>query len=97
MCASSSGTSRDSFVTISDNLRIHPRRAGVNNKLSGVWQYNDYTYTASGSGTKAAISTQGASGGQRPLSLNMIRALHKHFGIPADVLIQPVGRKRRAA
>jgi hypothetical protein len=27
----------------------------------------------------------------------MIRALHKHFGIPAEVLIQPVRRKRRAA
>jgi len=27
--------------------------------------------------------------GQRPLSLNMIRAIHNHFGIPAEVLIQP--------
>ena len=35
--------------------------------------------------------------GQRPLSLNMIRSLHKHLGIPAEVLIQPVRRKRRAA
>jgi len=35
--------------------------------------------------------------GQRPLSLNMIRALHRHFGIPAEVLIQPTKRKPRAA
>jgi HTH-type transcriptional regulator/antitoxin HigA len=35
--------------------------------------------------------------GQRPLSLNMIRVLHKHLGIPAEVLIQPARRKRRAA
>src|SRR6266700_1019960 len=27
--------------------------------------------------------------GKRPLSLNMIRALHDKFGIPANVLIQP--------
>jgi HTH-type transcriptional regulator / antitoxin HigA len=26
---------------------------------------------------------------RRPLSLSMIRALHEHMGIPADVLIQP--------
>lgn len=31
--------------------------------------------------------------GDRPLSLNMIRNLHDKFGIPADVLIQPVRRK----
>jgi HTH-type transcriptional regulator/antitoxin HigA len=35
--------------------------------------------------------------GQRPLSLNMIRALHERFGIPAEVLIQAPGRKPRAA
>jgi HTH-type transcriptional regulator/antitoxin HigA len=35
--------------------------------------------------------------GQRPLSLNMIRALHQRFGIPAEVLIQPPGKKPRAA
>jgi HTH-type transcriptional regulator/antitoxin HigA len=29
----------------------------------------------------------------RPLSLNMIRSLHDKFGIPADVLIQPIRRK----
>lgn len=34
--------------------------------------------------------------GKRSLSLNMIRELHDKFGIPANVLIQPVrqGRKR---
>jgi HTH-type transcriptional regulator / antitoxin HigA len=31
--------------------------------------------------------------GDRPLSLNMIRSLHDKFGIPADVLIQPIRRK----
>jgi HTH-type transcriptional regulator/antitoxin HigA len=35
--------------------------------------------------------------GQRPLSLNMIRALHRHLGIPAEVLIQSTKRKPRAA
>jgi HTH-type transcriptional regulator/antitoxin HigA len=35
--------------------------------------------------------------GQRPLSLNMIRAIHDHFGIPAEVLIQPSRKKPRAA
>jgi HTH-type transcriptional regulator/antitoxin HigA len=35
--------------------------------------------------------------GQRPLSLNMIRALHQRFGIPAEVLIQPPGKKPKAA
>ena len=35
--------------------------------------------------------------GARPLTLAMIRRLHEHFGIPAEVLIQPVGKKRRAA
>src|SRR5579863_3384644 len=35
--------------------------------------------------------------GKRPLSLNMIRNLHKKLGIPADVLIQPSRRPRRAA
>lgn len=34
---------------------------------------------------------------QRPLSLNMIRALHTHFGIPAEVLIQPSGHNPKAA
>jgi len=33
--------------------------------------------------------------GKRPLSLNMIRRLHKQFGIPAEVLIQPARRSRR--
>src|SRR5271169_2067197 len=33
--------------------------------------------------------------GKRPLSLNMIRNLHKQFGIPAEVLIQPARRSRR--
>ena len=32
--------------------------------------------------------------GSRPLSLAMIRRLHERFGIPADVLIQPVSRRR---
>jgi HTH-type transcriptional regulator/antitoxin HigA len=31
----------------------------------------------------------------RPLSLKMIRNLHKNLGIPAEVLIQPIRRKRR--
>ena len=35
--------------------------------------------------------------GQRALSLNMIRALHERFGIPAEVLIQAPGKKPRAA
>jgi len=35
--------------------------------------------------------------GQRALSLNMIRGLHRQFGIPAEVLIQPMKRKRKAA
>ena len=35
--------------------------------------------------------------GGRPLTLAMIRRLHERFGIPAEVLIQPVGKKRRAA
>ena len=35
--------------------------------------------------------------GDRALSLEMIRRLHKRFGIPAEVLIQPVRRKRRKA
>ena len=33
--------------------------------------------------------------GKRPLSLNMIRNLHKKLGIPAEVLIQPGRRYRR--
>jgi HTH-type transcriptional regulator/antitoxin HigA len=33
--------------------------------------------------------------GKRPLSLNMIRNLHDEFDIPAEVLIQPAGRKRK--
>ena len=28
--------------------------------------------------------------GARPLSLNMVRKLHERFGIPAEVLIQPI-------
>ncbi|MGB8540609.1 MAG: transcriptional regulator [Candidatus Acidiferrales bacterium] len=35
--------------------------------------------------------------GKRPLSLNMIRNLHKTFGIPAEVLIRPARRSRKAA
>jgi HTH-type transcriptional regulator/antitoxin HigA len=35
--------------------------------------------------------------GQRPLSLNMIRALHERFGIPAEVLIRAPGKKPKAA
>jgi HTH-type transcriptional regulator/antitoxin HigA len=34
--------------------------------------------------------------GKRPLSLNMIRNLHQKFGIPAEVLIRPARRSRRA-
>ena len=34
--------------------------------------------------------------GKRPLSLNMIRSLHEKLDIPAEVLIQPVRRGRRA-
>src|SRR6202521_386150 len=33
--------------------------------------------------------------GKRPLSLNMIRNLHEEFDIPAEVLIQPVRRRRK--
>jgi hypothetical protein len=33
--------------------------------------------------------------GKRPLSLNMIRRLHKEFNIPAEVLIQPARRGRK--
>jgi HTH-type transcriptional regulator/antitoxin HigA len=35
--------------------------------------------------------------GDRPLTLEMIRRVHAKFGIPAEVLIQPVKRRRRAA
>jgi len=35
--------------------------------------------------------------GARPLTLAMIRRLHERFGIPAEVLIRPLGKKRRAA
>jgi HTH-type transcriptional regulator / antitoxin HigA len=35
--------------------------------------------------------------GQRKLSLSMIRRLHEHFGIPAEVLIRPVSSGRRRA
>jgi HTH-type transcriptional regulator/antitoxin HigA len=35
--------------------------------------------------------------GARPLTLAMIRRLQERFGIPAEVLIQPVAKKRRAA
>lgn len=35
--------------------------------------------------------------GDRPLSLKMIRDLHKHLGIPADVLIQQPRKTRRKA
>jgi HTH-type transcriptional regulator / antitoxin HigA len=34
--------------------------------------------------------------GKRTLSLNMIRNLYQKFGIPAEVLIRPARRKRRA-
>ena len=33
--------------------------------------------------------------GKRSLSLNMIRNLHEEFDIPAEVLIQPVRRRRK--
>ena len=33
--------------------------------------------------------------GKRALSLEMIRNLHEKLGVPADVLIQPVKRKKR--
>jgi len=33
--------------------------------------------------------------GKRSLSLNMIRALHDKFGIPANVLIQPARKTRK--
>jgi len=35
--------------------------------------------------------------GDRGLSLAMIRRLHKRFGIPAEVLIRPVARRRHHA
>lgn len=35
--------------------------------------------------------------GKRTLSLNMIRNLHQKFDIPAEVLIRPARRSRRAA
>jgi HTH-type transcriptional regulator / antitoxin HigA len=35
--------------------------------------------------------------GDRGLSLAMIRRLHRRFGIPAEVLIRPVARRRRRA
>ena len=35
--------------------------------------------------------------GARPLSLAMIRRLHSELGIPAEVLIQPAGKKGRRA
>jgi len=35
--------------------------------------------------------------GDRGLSLAMIRKLHKRLGIPAEVLIRPVAKRRRAA
>jgi HTH-type transcriptional regulator/antitoxin HigA len=34
--------------------------------------------------------------GKRTLSLNMIRQLHEKFGIPANVLIQPVRNRRKS-
>jgi HTH-type transcriptional regulator / antitoxin HigA len=33
--------------------------------------------------------------GKRPLSLDMIRNLHEEFDIPAEVLVQPVRRRRK--
>ena len=35
--------------------------------------------------------------GARPLSLAMIRRLHERLGIPAEVLIRPTGKGRKAA
>jgi len=35
--------------------------------------------------------------GDRPLTLAMIRRLHERFGIPAEVLIRPAGRRRKRA
>lgn len=34
--------------------------------------------------------------GRRGLSINMIRRLHKNFGIPAEVLIRPTKRRKAA-
>ncbi len=34
---------------------------------------------------------------KRPLSLNMIRNLHKKFGVPAEVLIRPARARDRAS
>jgi HTH-type transcriptional regulator / antitoxin HigA len=33
--------------------------------------------------------------GDRALSLSMIRGLHQRFGIPADVLIRPINKRRK--
>ena len=35
--------------------------------------------------------------GDRPLTLAMIRRLHERFGIPAEVLIRPAGRRSKRA
>jgi len=34
---------------------------------------------------------------RRPLTLEMIRRLHQHWGIPAESLIKPTTKRRRAA
>ena len=51
--------------------------------------------------TRALVGVIGSRGrvyevmqGKRALSLEMIRRLHERFGIPAEVLIRPVGAKR---
>lgn len=44
-------------------------------------------------GTRARIAE--VLNRKRPLSINMIRRLHEHLGIPAEVLIRPP-KKRRA-
>ena len=51
--------------------------------------------------TRALVGVIGGRGrvyevmqGKRALSLEMIRRLHERFGIPAEVLIRPVGARR---
>jgi HTH-type transcriptional regulator / antitoxin HigA len=46
-------------------------------------------------GTRARVSE--VLGGIRPLSMDMVRALHRHLGIPSDALIRQSGAPQRAA
>lgn len=57
-----------------------------------------------GKDNRALIGVIGADGrvsevlnGKRPLSITMIRNLHRKFGIPAEVLIRPPRRRLRAS